>query len=117
MHHLVLQAPHIAATACPGQFVALALPGVEPLLPRPFDLHYADPETGQIEIVFRVKGRGTQLLAALPQSSRLQVQGPFGNPIGPLLEGSRNIAVIGRGAGISPLSFIARRAFDHGARV
>lgn len=117
MYRLALRAPQVAAAAGPGQFVTLALPGSEPLLPRPFDLHFADPEAGVVEFVYRVKGRGTQALAALPPGSALEVHGPFGRDVAPLLPPGGRIALVGRGAGISPLYFIGRRAHETGAQV
>ena len=117
MVHLSMDAPQIAATAGPGQFITLALPGSEPVLPRPFDLHFADPDSGRIDIIYRVKGRGTQQLASLRPGETIEVHGPFGNAIDEVLRTMGKIAVVGRGAGISPLSFIARRADAYGADV
>lgn len=117
MRHLVVHAPAIAAAARPGQFVALRVPGGAGLLPRPFDLHAADPASGDVEVVFRVKGRGTQALASAVAGGELEVQGPFGRPLDGALERVRRIAVIGRGAGLSPLTFLAGRARDLGVEV
>lgn len=117
MYHLTLHAPAVAALAGPGQFVALQLAELEFLLPRPFDLHFAEPDSGRIEVVYRLKGRGTQLLAGLKAGERLELQGPFGRAVDPLLEDKTRIALVGRGAGISPLNFIARRAHQKGVAV
>lgn len=117
MYRLTLDAPEIAATAGPGQFAMLRLPEQEPVLPRPFDLHDAAPAGGTIDIVYRVKGRGTRLLTQLPPHAHIEAQGPFGLRVDGLLEGASRIAVVGRGAGCSPLSFVAKRAHELGVEV
>ncbi|HKI58837.1 MAG TPA: FAD-binding oxidoreductase [Trueperaceae bacterium] len=117
MNHLVVSAPSIAETASAGQFVVFRTPADATLLPRPFDLHGADPDAGTVEVVFRVKGRGTRALAAARAGDALAVQGPFGRPAEPLLRGRARIAVVGRGAGISPLAFLAARARALGVEV
>jgi dihydroorotate dehydrogenase electron transfer subunit len=116
---LVLKAPEIAAAAGPGQFVAVASGDApEPmLLPRTFDLHWADPASGRIEVMFRVKGHGTGLLSALAPGDRVRVNGPFGRRIDALLQGQRTVALVGRGSGISPLYLVARSAREGGAVV
>lgn len=117
MHRLVMDSPALAAAALPGQFVAFRVPDGATLLPRPFDLHFADAATGRIEVIFRVKGRGTRSLAGVPAGSEVEVHGPYGRPVEPLLRDRRHVALVGRGAGISPLAFIAARARGLGAEV
>lgn len=117
MYHMTLQAPSIAGSAFAGQFVAVRVPGEEALLPRPFDLQFADADAGRIELVYRVKGKGTVALKAVRVGDRLDVHGPFGRSAEPLLQRLQHIAVVGRGAGISPLTFLAHRARGQGLRV
>lgn len=116
--HLVIAAPAISRLAEPGQFVELcpSLTG-DPLLPRPFDVHYADAAKGELEVIYRVKGRGTHLLQDLAEGEPLAVNGPFGKSLDPLLRRGGSIALIGRGAGISPLYFVALRAKAYGGSV
>lgn len=117
MAHLSIAAPLVAEAAGPGQFITLALAGPEPVLPRPFDLHFADPGSGRIDVIYRIKGRGTHELASLRPGEPIEVHGPFGNAVDDLLRTMKRVALVGRGAGISPLSFIARRAHAYGADV
>ncbi len=77
---LVFTAPEIAAGAQPGQFVAIRAGQTEaPLLRRPFSIGGCDAQ-GRIEIVFRIIGAGTQLLAAKRPGETLDVIGPLGRP-------------------------------------
>jgi len=74
----------IARSVTPGQFVHIACGDQrEMFLRRPFSHHrYLYDETGDpagIEILFRVKGRGTRWLADLSVGATLDVIGPLGS--------------------------------------
>src|SRR5262245_14000296 len=70
----------------PGQFVMLSpgarasVPRSDPLLPRPMAVYRTRAGDGdpQIEILVKVHGRGTALLADLAPGERLGVVGPPG---------------------------------------
>ena len=68
------------ARAKPGQFIMLRVSdGIEPLLRRPFSIHKlisaADRIDG-IELLYKVVGKGTALLAARRMGETLDVLGP-----------------------------------------
>ncbi|MFH1245248.1 MAG: dihydroorotate dehydrogenase electron transfer subunit [Candidatus Omnitrophota bacterium] len=70
-------APAIARCACPGQFVHLRCQeGPEPLLRRPLSFHriYQD----KFEVLYRIAGRGTALLAKKQEGDTIDVIGPLG---------------------------------------
>lgn len=74
---LTFEEPHLASQAAPGQFLMLLLPGLrDPLLPRPFAVW--DVEGSRVEVLYRVVGKGTGLLAGLRAGEALQVLGPLG---------------------------------------
>jgi len=103
-----LNAPEIAENAVPGQFVMVrTLPeeGHDPLLRRPFSIHRADINEKWIEILFRVVGRGTRLMARQGEGSCLQVLGPLGR--GFSLPGGKIPILVGGGLGMAPLLFLA----------
>ena len=64
-YRLKLHSPRLAQ-ARPGQFVHL-LPGkkgdTDPLLRRPFSIHYMDPDSAEIWLAIREAGRGTARIA------------------------------------------------------
>ncbi len=105
---LRLYAPEIAENAVPGQFV-MVRPGLEeerdPLLRRPFSVHRADPDAQQIEILYRVVGRGTRMIARKQAGSHLQVLGPLGR--GFSLPKGKIPILVGGGLGTAPLLFLA----------
>ena len=106
---ITLMAPHIAREARPGQFVMVqTAPGMDPLLRRPFSIHQVNA-AGQLQILFKVVGRGTRLLAGMRPEDRLSVLGPLGRGFdlsGP--EGGEGFCLVGGGMGIAPLLFLAQ---------
>ncbi len=71
--HMSLEAPSIARAAEPGQFIQVRCSeGFSPLLRRPFGIHRvssqlsaigAQKEVEVVEVLYKVVGRGTELLA------------------------------------------------------
>lgn len=103
---LTLDCPLIAGSARPGQFVMIrAGLGKDPLLRRPFSIHQASA-SGQIQIYFKVVGRGTQLLANVRLAEELSVFGPLGQ--GFRLNGLAPAVIVGGGLGIAPMLFLAQ---------
>jgi dihydroorotate dehydrogenase electron transfer subunit len=117
---LRLHCPAVAEHAQPGQFIMLACtPDVggygEPLLPRPMAI--MDARGGELELLYFVAGRGTELLhqtarlsLSLPLAQRpaLRIIGPLGRPFTPLPGVDVHVA-LGGGSGITPLVFFFRR--------
>ena len=106
-HILRLAAPDCARTAAPGSFVHLRC---DPALPmrRPLSLLRADPVSGTIEILYKVVGEGTRLLAQRRPGDTLSVLGPIGRPFEWHPERPRAL-LIGGGVGMPPLIFLAER--------
>lgn len=102
---LVLQAPDIAEQTVPGQFVHIRVADCyEPLLRRPISISNVDRANGTIYLIYRVIGRGTQLLARLKPGDLLNCMGPLGN--GFTLQGKRSL-LVGGGMGLAPLVYLA----------
>jgi dihydroorotate dehydrogenase electron transfer subunit len=109
---LTLQAPKIAADARPGQFVMVrVIDGLDPLLRRPFSIHrsFAD---GSISLLFKVIGKGTEMLARRCIGDQLDLVGPLGN--GFEFSDDRPVCLIGGGMGIAPLLFLAEQLHSTG---
>ncbi len=104
---LTLQSDEIAAIAKPGQFVMISTgPGKDPYLRRPFSIHQTTT-TGRIQILFKVTGRGTGLLAHCKEGEKLSVFGPLGHGFDIRLD--KAACLIGGGMGIAPMLFLAKR--------
>ena len=107
VYRLTLQAPRIAAQARPGQFVMVRVSdGLDPLLRRPFSIHrsFAD---GNISLLFKVIGKGTDMLARRCIGDQLDLVGPLGNGFD--FPGEGPVCLIGGGMGIAPLLFLAEQ--------
>lgn len=107
---LTVEAPEIARTAQPGQFVHLrAGEYCDPLLRRPISICRADREKGIISLWYQVVGRGTILLSRLKTGMTLDVMGPLGKGFTrdiPSARGAKKAYLIGGGMGIAPLCFL-----------
>jgi dihydroorotate dehydrogenase electron transfer subunit len=85
----------------------------DPLLPRPMALYRAAPCGDAVEILYKVSGRGTRLLADARPGDRVRLVGPLGTPF--RLPDARERAVLaGGGTGIASLYELARRACERG---
>ena len=103
---LTLDAPQIADTAAPGQFVHIRIPTLEPsALRRPFSICGA--RDGKLHIIYKTVGRGTEKMNALTTGDTVTVLGPLGNGF-PLTPSGVPLLVAG-GYGVAPLCFLAER--------
>jgi dihydroorotate dehydrogenase electron transfer subunit len=97
-------------TAKPGQFVMLQIAsGTNPLLRRPFSLLgliYKKDRISGIEILFKVVGKGTALLANCHTGEKMSVIGPLGNAFLVPDDCCQLILVVG-GVGVPPIRFLA----------
>lgn len=98
-----LAEPDIAARAEPGSFVHLRC---DPLLPlrRPMSIMRAGD--GWFDMLFKIHGHGTALLARREPGERVSVLGPIGTTF-PLAGYRRRPLLIGGGVGIPPMVFLA----------
>ena len=74
---LVIDAPAIASSVSPGQFVHVRVPGLEEsALRRPFSVFDADG--GKVHVLYKTVGRGTSALNCAKAGEPLCVEGPLG---------------------------------------
>jgi len=104
---LTLQADNIAGAARPGQFVMIRTTmAKDPMLRRPFSIHQTS-SSGRIQILFKITGRGTELLAHAREGETLSVFGPLGHGFN--IRTDRPACIVGGGMGIAPMLFLAKR--------
>jgi len=115
-HRLRLFVPGFVEFA-PGQFAMLS-PGpvgvaerFDPLLPRPMAIYRARSAPGgaEVEILYKLHGRGTALLAHTRAGERVRFVGPLGRPFPPPPPGSVAL-LVGGGTGIASLYELTARA-------
>jgi len=105
---LTLQSEYIAKNAKPGQFVNIKCSGgTDALLRRPISICCVNREQSLFDIVFEVRGRGTEILSQKKPGDILDILGPLGKPFYVPKDNSK-IAVVGGGIGIFPLLFLLK---------
>lgn len=102
---MILKAPAIAAKARPGHFVMLRMSNAGERIP--LTIADADPEKGEITIVYLVLGKSTALLEGLNSGDEiLDVCGPLGKPTH--IEKKGTVICVGGGTGIAAMHHIAK---------
>ena len=101
-----VQAPECARHARPGSFVHLQVAPFRPLR-RPISIMRASRQQGWVEILYKVVGEGTRLLAQRQPGERLDMLGPIGRPF-ELDPARRRPLLIGGGVGMPPMIFVAQ---------
>lgn len=105
-----LSAKKITDVAKPGQFIEIRVTdGLDPFLRRPISIYNMDKEKGILEIIFRVQGRGTEILSRKKEEDLVDIVGPLGYGTFKY-EGYKNIAILGGGIGVFPLYELAKNA-------
>ncbi|MCB2231130.1 dihydroorotate dehydrogenase electron transfer subunit [bacterium] len=99
--------PLRAAPACrPGNFIHVKLPTSDIYFRRAMSVASVDPKAGEMEIIFKVFGRGTTRLATFRKGDRLDILGPLGRGFSKPRKNERVVCVAG-GIGFPPLFFLA----------
>lgn len=103
--------------ASPGQFVMVGagpearVPRRDPLLPRPMAVYRefgeTAPGTCDVELLYRVVGRGTTLLSEAEEGDTVSIVGPLGEGF-PIDRGEGPALLAGGGTGIASLFELAR---------
>lgn len=103
---LILEAPAIARSVCPGQFLEIkADDSCRPLLRRPFSVHRVNRQ--KIEVLYQKVGPATELLSGRGAGGYLDIIGPLGS--GFRLSTKTRALIVGGGIGLAPLVFLAGR--------
>jgi len=112
-----MTAPQEFAAARPGQFVMVRVNGaIDPLLRRPFGVFdvgvHVPAQSGAnpqpyLEMLYRVVGKGTAMLATLHETDLLDVLGPLGAGFDLGAPGEEKL-IVGGGVGLAPLYLLAK---------
>ena len=111
---MVIDAPHIARKAEPGQFIILRVHEDGERIP--LTIADFDREQGTVTIIFQIVGATTELLNHLEAGDNLHdFVGPLGRPSE--VEGLKKVAVVGGGVGCAIAYPIAKKLHQLGAEV
>ncbi len=111
VYRMALQGEGLEAQR-PGGFVNVRLDGL--FLRRPISVF--DSEEGRLTILYKVVGRGTEQMAALPAGARLDVLTGLGNGYDLSKAGDRPL-LLGGGVGVPPLYLLAKKLRAEGKHV
>jgi dihydroorotate dehydrogenase electron transfer subunit len=104
---LSLDAPQICCQAAPGQFAMIRVnssqKSTDPLLRRPLSIHNISRDN--VQFLYKVLGRGTEMLTVAKPGDRVTVLAPLGN--GYSINKAKPACLVGGGMGIAPLLFLA----------
>lgn len=111
-----LLCPDIAARIQPGQFLMVRVQeSFDPLLRRPFAVHriYQNDSPSSFEMLYKVVGRGTQLLTEMRPGYFLNLLGPLGRGFR-LPDQDGFVLMVAGGIGIAPLPYLAETLIRSG---
>jgi dihydroorotate dehydrogenase electron transfer subunit len=109
------KAPYLAENSCPGSFVMIQPDNVtDPLLRRPFTISGVSGD--RVEVLFQVKGSGTDIMSKWEPGRVVDILGPLGNGFS-IPDELKNAYLVGGGMGIAPLLFLARYLIGKGVDV
>ncbi|WP_010252084.1 dihydroorotate dehydrogenase electron transfer subunit [Acetivibrio cellulolyticus] len=108
IYRMTIKSDYVSGYARPGQFVNVKCSeGINALLRRPISICNVDRDRGTFDIVFQIKGIGTEYLSQKLVGSEVDLIAPLGTPFD--IDGkNKRIAVVGGGIGIFPLLYLLR---------
>ena len=111
VYRMELEGDTSAITNC-GQFVDLRLP--EKYLRRPISV--CDYSDSTLTLIYKVVGSGTEIMAALPVGTKLDVLTGLGNGYDLSLSGDAPL-LVGGGVGVPPMYNLCKKLIAQGKRV
>lgn len=116
------EAPEMLDGMQPAQFFMIGIPGAEMLLRRPFSVcglpgTFEDATPGTAQVLYKVLGKGTALMASLKHGATLTVLGPLGRgfSVSPPDPDAQAVLVAG-GIGSAPFPAYAAALARNGIR-
>jgi len=98
----------------PGHFVHIKVaPFRDPLFRRAFSVADYDKPSGTLEIIYKVMGKGTSLLAQIKKGDALDLIGPLGNCFS-LPSKKKRVIMVAGGVGFPPLYFLSKHLIQTG---
>ena len=95
-----------------GQFVNILIDGL--FLRRPISV--CDCENGMLTLVYKVVGKGTEVMSAMKKGEKLDILTGLGNGYD-ISNSGENPVLIGGGVGVPPLYMLAKKLIEKGKKV
>ena len=108
---MVCHAPEIARQAQPGHFInVFASETVESILRKPFSVFHADTSTGNIQMLYQIKGATTIGMSRKKPGDVIDLVGPLGGSVFKVdARLNAHHIMVGGGYGVPPLVFLSER--------
>jgi len=113
-HLICVDAPDIANTCQPGQFVTVRC-GEKLAMRRPLSIHKLT-SSKYLYLLFKIAGKGTLWLSKREKGENFDLLGPLGNGFS-IKPSSKNLLLVAGGIGIAPLTLLAQQALSKGKSV
>lgn len=105
-----IQTKHIAKACLPGNFINISVgSNSQFLLKRPFGVH--NVEGDELVILYRIRGKGTDVMSSLVSGDSLDLLGPLGNSFANVQD--KKVLILGGGMGIAPLYYLEKELSKH----
>ncbi len=104
VYKMTIRSEYVAQNALPGQFVNVRCGDIDALLRRPISICDVNKAENTFDIVFQVKGNGTEKLSCKCMGE-VDIMAPLGKPFA-LDNKHKNIVVVGGGIGTFPLLYL-----------
>lgn len=108
-YEIIVEAPEMAHSAQPGQFCMVSVPNS--YLRRPLSIYKSGKNT--LSFLYKIVGKGTEVLAALKPGDQIKVLGPLGMAYPYKNIGAVPVLVAG-GTGIASVHFLASKLKNKG---
>jgi dihydroorotate dehydrogenase electron transfer subunit len=105
IHLMWIEAPNIAYSVLPGQFITVRCGDFT--LRRPFSIHQVSSR--EIALLFKIAGKGSLWLSQRQKGDRIDILGPLGRGYS-IEPGAKKLLVVAGGIGIAPLVFLMQYA-------
>lgn len=118
---LEFELPEMSAVMKPAQFFMIGIPGAETLLRRPYSVcglpgTFDDAAPGAMQVLYKVFGTGTRLLASLGRGAAITVLGPLGRPFTRPADAGATPVFVAGGIGSAPFPAWQAALRDHPQR-
>ena len=113
-YHSLTFGPYSRAAECrPGNFVHLRVPGNSVYFRRAMSVAAVNAKAKELEIIFKVLGRGTSVLSHSREGESFDLLGPLGTSFKFPSKDETAVMVAG-GVGFPPLMFLSQALVKHG---
>ncbi len=103
----------IASAAKAGQFCMIGIEKV--FLRRPLSIYSADKKTGNVSFLYKVVGKGTDILANMQEGEEIKILGPLGTPYPVNFTDDMEPVLVAGGTGVASVHFLAEQMKKKGS--